>query len=86
MKDKAKPPAPRYQYRLIAVSSSREAGRMETALRQRLGGSSLSFFAICREDGKCDVIGDSGGSPAEDAVLREARAVAAEIQKTSLGG
>jgi len=41
----------------------------------------LSFFAICHQSGGCDVMGDSGGSPLEDAALRNARAVAAEIRK-----
>ena len=81
VKGKEKPPAPRYHYKLITVSGSHEAGRMETALRKRLPGSGLSFFAICHPSGDCDVMGDSGGSPLQDAALRKARAVAAEIRK-----
>jgi len=76
-----KRPIPRYHYKLATVSGSQEAGRMETALRERLRGSGLSFFAICHQSGGCDVMGDSGGSPLEDAALRNARAVAAEIKK-----
>ena len=80
MKGKKKPPIPRYHYKLVTVSGSQAAGRMETALRERLSGSGLSFFAICHQSGGCDVMGDSGVSPLEDAALRNARAVAAEIK------
>jgi hypothetical protein len=81
VKGREKPPVPRYHYKLATVSGSQEAGRMETALRERLHGSGLSFFAICHQSGSCDVMGDSGASPLEDAALRNARAVAAEIKK-----
>jgi hypothetical protein len=81
VKGREKPPVPRYHYKLVTVSGSQEAGRMETALRERLRGSGLSFFAICHQSGGCDVMGDSGESPLEDAALRNARAVAAEIRK-----
>ncbi len=80
-----KPPIPRYQYKLVAVSSSHEAGRMETALRERLGGSGLSFFAICHQSGGCDVMCDSGEIPQADAALRHARAVAAGIKQGAKG-
>ena len=76
-----KPPAPRYHYKLVTVSSSQDASRMETALRERLRGAGLSFFAICHQSGGCDVMGDSGSSPLDNAALRKARAVAAEIKK-----
>jgi hypothetical protein len=82
VKGREKPPIPRYHYKLVTVSGSQEAGRVETALRKRLGGSGLSFFAICHQSGGCDVMGDSGASPLEDAALRNARAVAAEIKKS----
>jgi len=81
MKGKEKPPIPKYYYKLAKVSGSREAGSMETALRERLQGSGLSFFAICHQSGGCDVMGDSGPSPLKDAALRNARAVAAKIQQ-----
>ena len=81
MKGKEKAPIPRYQYKLVTVSGSLEAGRMETALRERLGGSGLTFFAICHQTGGCDVMGDSGRNPLEGAALRNARAAAAEIKK-----
>jgi hypothetical protein len=81
VKGREKPPVPKYHYKLVTVSGSQEAGRMETALRKRLPRSGLSFFAICHPNGDCDVMGDSGGSPLEDAALRKARAVAAEIRK-----
>ena len=83
MKGREKPPIPRYHYKLVTVSSSQDAARMETALRERLRGSGLSFFAICHQSGGCDVMGDSGASPLENAALRSARAVAAEIKKAS---
>ena len=79
-KGREKPPVPRYHYKLVTVSGSQEAGRMEKALRER-GGSGLSFFAICHQSGGCDVMGDSGVSPLGGAALRNARAVAAEIKK-----
>jgi hypothetical protein len=81
VKGRIKPPVPRYHYKLVTVSGSQEAGRMETALRERLRDSGLRFFAICHQSGGCDVMGDSGGSPLEDAALRNARAVAAKIRK-----
>ncbi len=81
MKGKEKPPIPKYYYKLAKVSGSQEAGGMETALRERLQGSGLSFFAICHKSGSCDVMGDSGASPLKDAALRNARAVAAKIKK-----
>jgi len=81
VKGREKPPVPKYHYKLVTVSGSQEAGRMETALRKRLPGFGLSFFAICHPGGGCDVMGDSGGSPLKNAALRKARAVAAEIKQ-----
>ncbi len=81
VKGRQKPPVPRYHYKLVTVPGSQEAGRMEAALRERLEGSGLSFFAICHQSGSCDVMGDSGVSPLKDAALRNARAVAAEIKR-----
>lgn len=81
VRGREKPPVPRYHYKLVTVSGSQEAGQMETALRERLEGSGLSFFAICHQNGGCDVMGDSGMSPLKDAALRNARAVAAKIKK-----
>jgi hypothetical protein len=81
VKGKEKPPIPKYHYKLVTVSGSLEAGRMETALRERLEGSGLAFFAICHQTGGCDVMGDSGRNPLEGAALRNARAVAAELKK-----
>jgi hypothetical protein len=78
---KEKPPVPKYHYKLITVSCSQEAGRMENALRGRLSGAGLSFFAICHEGGCCDVMGDSGANPLLDVALDNARGVAAEIMK-----
>lgn len=85
MKAKAKPPIPRYHYKLVTVSGSQDIGRVETALRKRLGASGLSFFAIIHQSGGCDVMGDSGVSPLQDAALRNARAVAAEIKRSLKG-
>ncbi len=76
---KVKPPVPKYHYKLASVSGSQEAGRMEKALRERLGGLGLSFFAIGHESGSYDVMGDSGANPLTDNDLRDARAVAAKI-------
>jgi len=81
VKGKGKTPIPRYHYKLAKVSCSLEAGRMETALRERLEGSGLTFFAICHQRAGCHVMGDSGRVPLEDAALRNVRAVAAEIKK-----
>lgn len=81
MKGKEKPPTPIYHYKLVTVSSSHEAGRTENALRERLGGSGLSFFAICHQNGGCDVMCDSGDNPIQDVALRNAEAVAAEIKQ-----
>ena len=81
MKGKEKPPIPKYHYKLVTVSGSLEAGRMETALREQLGGSCLTFFTICHQTGDCDVMGDSGSNPLEGTALRNAKAVAAEIKK-----
>ena len=77
----AKPPAPKYHYKLITVSSSREAQRTEGALRDRLRNLGLSFFTICRSDGTFDVMGDSGTSSMADAPLANARAVAAQTPR-----
>ena len=81
VKGKEKPPIPKYHYKLVTVPGSLEAGRMETALRERLGGARLTFFTICHQTGGCDVMGDSGRSPLDSAALRNTRAVAAEIKK-----
>ena len=81
MRGKEKPPIPRYHYKLVTVSGSLEAGRMETALRERLGGSGLTFFAICHQARGCDVMVDSGRKPLASAALKNARAVAIEIKK-----
>lgn len=80
-KSKVKPPVPKYQYKLATVSSSREAQRMEKALCERLASSTMSFFAICHQNGQCDVMGDSGSSPLGDADLKDARAAAARIKQ-----
>ena len=82
MKNSGKPPVPKYHYKLVTVSSSRDAGLIETALRDRLRNSGLSFFAICRPNGSCDIMGDSGTSPLADAALANARAVATKIPST----
>ena len=83
MKGREKAPIPRYHYKLAKVSGSEEAGRMETALRERLRNSGMSFFAICHQTGSCDVMGDSGSNPLQDAALANARTVAAEIKTKS---
>jgi hypothetical protein len=75
----AKPPTPRYHYKLATVSGSIEASRMETALRERLCGLGLGFFAIGHEGGSYDVMGDSGMCALADADLRVVRAAAAKI-------
>lgn len=80
---KAKPPVPKYHYQLATVLSPLLANNMEKALRQRLDGLGLSFFAVCHVGGTCDVMGDSGGKPLEEAELRNARAVAARIKQAS---
>ena len=80
---KIKPPVPKYYYQLATVVSPQHANSMEKALRQRLDGLGLSFFAVCHASGSCDVMGDSGGRPLEEADLRTARAVAAKINKAS---
>jgi hypothetical protein len=74
-----KPPIPRYHYKLASVSGSQAACRMESALRERLSGLGLSFFAIGHEGGIYDVMGDSGANALDDGGLRDARAVAAQI-------
>jgi hypothetical protein len=79
MKNTGKPPVPKYHYKLVTVSNSREAGLTEKALRDRLCNSGLSFFAICRPGGTCDVMGDSGACPLADAALANARAVATKV-------
>jgi len=76
---KIKPPIPRYRYKLVTVSGSQAACRMENALRERLTGLTLSYFAIGHESGSYDVMGDSGTSALGDDDLRDARAVAARI-------
>ena len=78
---KKKTPTPRYQYKFATVLSSPKAARFEKALGERLVGSGLSFFAICHENGHCDVMGDSGPNPLAADDLRAARAVADEIKK-----
>lgn len=78
---KVKPPVPKYHYNLATVSGSQQAGLMEKVLRERLGGLGLSFFAIGREGGTYDVMGDSGSNALEDSALRDVRAVAAQIKK-----
>ena len=80
---KVKPPIPKYYYQLATVLSSRQANNMEKALREQLTGLGLSFFAVCHASGSCDVMGDSGGKPLEEADLRNARAVAAKINAAS---
>ena len=80
---KVKPPVPKYYYQLATVVSPQHANSMEKALRQRLDGLGLSFFAVCHASGSCDVMGDSGGKPLEPADLLNARAVAAQINKAS---
>ncbi len=74
----AKPPVPKYHYKLVTVQTSREAGAMETVLRDRLRNLGLSFFTICRPGESCDVMGDSGQAPLASTVLAEARAVATQ--------
>ena len=76
-----KPPIPRYHYNLATVSGSRQARLMEDALRERLTEMGVSLFAIGHEDGSYDVMGDSGVSALDDRDLRDARAVAAQINK-----
>ena len=78
---KVKPPIPKYYYQLATVLSSQQANSMEKALRERLNGLGLSFFAVCHASGSCDVMGDSGVSPLKAADLRNARAVAAQINE-----
>jgi hypothetical protein len=73
-----KPPVPKYHYKLVTVSSSRDAQRMEAALRDRLRNLGLTFFTLCRSDGTFDVMGDSGASSLAEAAVANARAVAAE--------
>jgi hypothetical protein len=77
----AKPPTPRYHYKLATVEGSREASRMETSLRERLRGLGLGlgFFAIGHEGGSYDVMGDSGMCALADADLRAVRAAVAEL-------
>lgn len=82
MPAKEKVPIIKYRYKLTTVTSSREAEQMENSLRKKLGSIGLSFFTICHEDGDCDVMGDSGTTPLEDAALCTARAYAAEIKRT----
>ena len=79
MKNAGKPPVPKYHYKLVTVSNSREAELLEASLRDRLRNSGLSFFAICRPGGTCDVMGDSGTCSLADTALANARAVATEI-------
>ena len=74
-----KPPTPLFHYRLATVSGPQAAIRMENALRERLTGLRLSYFAIGHEGGSYDVMGDSGTSPLADDDLRAAQAVAAQI-------
>ena len=74
-----KPPVPKYHYKLITVSSSREAQRTESELRDRLRNLGLTFFTICRSDGTFDVMGDSGSCSMAETPLANARAVATEI-------
>ena len=78
---KNKPPIPRYQYNLATVSGSQQARLMEKALRERLGGLGLSFFAIGHADGSYDIMGDSRTNALDDRYLRDARAVATQIKK-----
>jgi hypothetical protein len=78
---KIKVPVPKYRYKLITVSSSEEANRMEKELRKHLDASGLSFYAVCHTNGECDVMGDAGTVPMEPAALRNARAVAAGVVK-----
>lgn len=80
---KEKPPVPKYHYKLASVTSSKHLGLFEKALRERMEGSGLSFFAVCHQDGSCDVMGDSGASPLGEAALGNALAVAAKIKKTA---
>jgi len=81
-RSKDKPPVPQYHYKLATVLSSPAAARFEQALRDRLSGSGLTFFAICHQNGDCDVMGDSGANPLLPADLGKARAVAAKIKAT----
>lgn len=81
MKGKDKPPPPKYRYKLVTVAGSREAGQVEAELQDQLRGSGLSYFAICRPSGQCDIIGDSGPRPMDETALKNARAVAAAIKK-----
>jgi hypothetical protein len=74
----AKPPAPKYHYKLITVSSSREAQSMEATLRDRLRNLGLTFFTMCRPNGTFDVMGDSGANSLAEAAVANARAVAAQ--------
>ncbi len=82
VKGKGKPPVPGHHHKFVTVPGCLKAGRMQTALRQRLGSPGLTFFAVCRQTGGGDGMGDSGRDPLERAALRNARAVAAEIKKT----
>ncbi len=80
-KSKVKRPVPRYHYKLATLSNSKASGRFERALRERLDGAGLSFFAICHQNGKCDVMCDSGMDPLDAHALRNARRVATEIKE-----
>ena len=80
---KIKIPIPQYHYKLATVLSSQEAARFGKALRERLDGAGLTFFAICHENGDCDVMGDSGPNPLGADALLAAQAVAAKIKKAS---
>lgn len=75
----AKPPTPRYHYKLATVSGSQAASRMENALRKRLTEISMTYFAIGHEGGSYDVMGDSGGHALAVDSLQNALAVAAQI-------
>lgn len=77
----AKPPIPRFQYKLVTVAGSQAASRMEKALRERLSEIGLTYFAIGHENGSYDVMGDSGLNALADNHLLNAKAVAAKISK-----
>ncbi len=76
-----KPPVPKYHYKLATVKGSKEASRMETALRNRLSEEGMSFFAIGHEGGSYDVMGDSGSNPLDDANLLNVQALATRLSK-----
>ena len=79
---KEKPPVPKFHYKLVTVTGSQAAGRMETALQERLAGRfGVSLFSICHANGACDVMGDSGKAALAREHLKEVRAIATQIRQ-----